>query len=105
MIHRDIKPSNILLSDRSGHNAGQVYLVDFGSVQTIVHSGTKTMVGTYGYMPFEQFGDRCVPASDLYSLGATLIYLATGYPPDQLPQKEGRLLFKNKVNLSDSMVK
>ncbi len=104
VIHRDIKPSNILFSDRSGHSAGQVYLVDFGSVQTIVHTGTRTIVGTPGYIPLEQFGGRCVPASDLYALGATLIYLATGCPPDQLPQKEGRLLFKNKVNLSDSMV-
>ncbi|HBE34384.1 MAG TPA: serine/threonine protein kinase, partial [Cyanobacteria bacterium UBA11368] len=38
-------------------------------------SGTITVVGTYGYMPPEQFGGRAVPASDLYSLGATLIYL------------------------------
>lgn len=104
VIHRDIKPSNILLSDRSGHNVGQIYLVDFGSVQTVLHGGTRTIVGTYGYMPPEQFGDRCVPASDLYALGATLIYLATGYPPDQLPQKEMRLLFEDKVNLSPIMV-
>jgi|GEM_PF-3216308 len=35
VIHRDIKPSNILLGDRSGNSIGQVYLVDFGSVQTL----------------------------------------------------------------------
>ncbi|EAZ90127.1 serine/threonine protein kinase [Crocosphaera chwakensis] len=104
VIHRDIKPSNILLGNRSGHNVGQVYLVDFGAVQTVLHGGTRTIVGTYGYMPPEQFGDRCVPASDLYALGATLIYLATGYPPDQLPQKEMRLLFEDKVNLSSILV-
>ncbi len=104
VIHRDIKPSNILLSDRSGHQTGQVYLVDFGAVQTVLHGGTKTIVGTYGYMPPEQFGDRCVPGSDLYAVGATLIYLATGYPPSELPQKEMRLLFKDKVNLSVDMV-
>ncbi|ACB50910.1 serine/threonine protein kinase [Crocosphaera subtropica ATCC 51142] len=104
VIHRDIKPSNILLGDRSGHNVGQVYLVDFGSVQTVLHGGTKTIVGTYGYMPPEQFGDRCLPASDLYAVGATLIYLATGYPPNELPQKEMRLLFADKVNLSVNMV-
>ncbi|WP_197673294.1 serine/threonine protein kinase [Leptolyngbya sp. O-77] len=33
VIHRDLKPSNILLTDRSAHSAGQVYVVDFGSVQ------------------------------------------------------------------------
>ncbi len=30
----------------------------------------RTVVGTYGYMPPEQFGERAVPASDLYALGA-----------------------------------
>ncbi len=35
IIHRDIKPSNILLRNRSGNSIGDVYLVDFGSVQTV----------------------------------------------------------------------
>jgi serine/threonine protein kinase len=35
VIHRDIKPSNILLTNRSGNSVGDVYLVDFGSVQTV----------------------------------------------------------------------
>jgi serine/threonine protein kinase len=80
VIHRDIKPSNLLLSDRSAHSVGQVYLVDFGAVQTIASAeyDTFTVVGSYGYMPFEQFGGQCVAASDLYSLGATLVYLLTG---------------------------
>ncbi len=83
VIHRDLKPSNILLTNRSGNSVGQVYLVDFGSVQTVAASegGTMTVVGTYGYMPPEQFGSRTVPASDLYSLGAMLIYLVTGTHP------------------------
>ena len=41
VIHRDIKPSNILLGDRSGNSLGQVYLVDFGSVQTVADGGNK----------------------------------------------------------------
>ena len=86
VIHRDLKPSNLLLGDRTGNSPGMVYLVDFGSVQNlaIAKGGTITIVGTYGYMPPEQFGDRAVPASDLYSLGATLIYLATGKDPADL---------------------
>lgn len=89
VIHRDIKPSNILLGERSGNNVGQVYLIDFGSVQTALgaEGGTRTVVGTYGYMPPEQFGGRTVTASDLYSLGATLIYLVTGTHPADLPKK------------------
>lgn len=104
VIHRDIKPSNILLGDRSGNTVGQVYLVDFGSVQTVLatETGTRTVVGTYGYMPPEQFGGRTVAASDLYSLGATLIYLMTGTYPADLPQKDFRIQFEQAANLSPS---
>ncbi|HIK04275.1 MAG TPA: serine/threonine protein kinase [Trichormus sp. M33_DOE_039] len=101
VIHRDIKPSNILLGERSGNSVGQVYLVDFGSVQTVAtESGTRTVVGTYGYMPPEQFGGRTVTASDLYSLGATLIYLITGTHPADLPQKDFRIQFESVTHLS-----
>lgn len=102
VIHRDIKPSNILLGDRSGNSIGQVYLVDFGSVQTLAarEGSTITVVGTYGYMPPEQFGGRAVPESDLYSLGATLIYLVTETHPADLPQKDLRIQFQPKIALS-----
>ncbi|MBD2514254.1 serine/threonine protein kinase [Nostoc sp. FACHB-973] len=114
VIHRDIKPSNILLGvdapstayrrHRSGNNVGGVYLIDFGSVQTVLatEGGTRTVVGTYGYMPQEQFGGRTVPASDLYSLGATLIYLVTGTHPADLPQKDFRVQFEQVANVSPS---
>jgi serine/threonine protein kinase len=104
VIHRDLKPNNILLGDRSGHSIGKVYLVDFGSVQTVAaqEGATRTVVGTYGYMPSEQFGGRTVPASDLYSLGATLIYLLTGVHPADLPQKDFRIQFEQNANLRPS---
>ncbi|NJR40126.1 MAG: serine/threonine protein kinase [Leptolyngbyaceae cyanobacterium CSU_1_4] len=105
IIHRDIKPSNILLGDRSGNNPGQVYLVDFGSVQTTGNGGTVTVVGTYGYMPPEQFGGRSLPASDLYGLGATLIYLSTGQHPGDLPQKDLRVEFESATNLSQPFIR
>jgi len=99
VIHRDIKPSNILLHSRSGNSAGQVYLVDFGSVQNQAakFGGTITVVGTYGYMAPEQFGGRSVPASDLYGLGATLIYLITGLHPTELPQQDLRIQFADRA--------
>jgi serine/threonine protein kinase len=115
VIHRDIKPSNILLGDppqglqstRLGNSVGQVYLVDFGSVQNLAaHAGgTITVVGTYGYMPPEQFGGRAMTASDLYSLGATLIYLATGQHPADLPQDDLRIQFEQETNLSPSFTR
>jgi len=101
IIHRDIKPSNILLENRSGNYVGQVYLVDFGAVQAAAsEGGTRTIVGTYGYMAPEQFGERAVPASDLYGLGTTLIYLASGQHPADLPQKNLRVCFGKYVQLS-----
>ncbi|BAY86718.1 serine/threonine protein kinase [Calothrix parasitica NIES-267] len=106
VIHRDIKPSNILLGNRSGNNVGDVYLVDFGSVKTAAQQkgGTMTVVGTYGYMSQEQFGGRAVPASDLYSLGATLIYLVTGSHPADLLGDEMVIEFEESVNLSSDFV-
>jgi serine/threonine protein kinase len=116
VIHRDIKPSNILLADRSpvkqhstlnkNSRSGEVYLVDFGSVQTLAarEGSTVTVVGTYGYMPPEQFGGRAVPASDLYGLGATLIYLVTGVHPADLPQEDLRINFEPKIQLSADFV-
>lgn len=105
VIHRDIKPSNILLADRSGNHPGQVYLVDFGSVQTLAakEGGTITVVGTYGYMPPEQFGGYTSPASDLYSVGATLITLATGQQPSELPQHNLQLQFEKFVRLKHDL--
>lgn len=114
VVHRDLKPSNILLSEHASpmvsNNTSQndplgtVYLVDFGSVQTAQHSGTMTVVGTYGYMPPEQFGGRAQPASDLYSLGATLIYLATGQHPADLTRDDLQIEFAAHTNLSPTFV-
>jgi len=106
VIHRDIKPSNILLTNRSGNSVGDVYLVDFGSVQTLAarKGGTITVVGTYGYMPPEQFGGRNVPASDIYSLGATLIYLVTGRHPAELSQGNLQIQFESTVNLNPDLI-
>ncbi|NJM57374.1 MAG: serine/threonine protein kinase [Synechococcales cyanobacterium RU_4_20] len=105
VIHRDIKPSNILLGDRSAHSPGRVYLVDFGSVQTLAaHQGsTITIVGTYGYMPPEQFGGHAFPSSDLYALGATLLHAATGRSPAELDIIDGSLTTQLQPELSGSL--
>lgn len=99
VLHRDIKPSNIIWQKYS-----QAYLVDFGAVQerAKAEGATFTVVGTGGYAPPEQLWGRAVPASDLYALGATLIHLLTGTAPVDLPQREMRLQFRDKVSLSPS---
>jgi hypothetical protein len=81
IVHRDIKPSNVLF-DESGH----AYLADFG-IATIrdATSGltaTGSVVGTPDYMAPEQArGEPSTPASDVFGLGATLLFAATGEPP------------------------
>jgi len=105
VIHRDLKPSNVLLGDRSGNSPGQIHLVDFGSVKTAANGSTITIVGTYGYMPPEQFGGQTTAASDLYALGATIICLATGHHPSELPHTDMRIDFADRVNLTPHMTK
>lgn len=101
VLHRDIKPSNLILGQDE-----KIYLVDFGAVQdrAATEGSTFTVVGTYGYAPMEQFGGRAVPASDLYALGATLIHLLTGTAPADLPQRNMRIQFSDKVTLSPHFV-
>ena len=94
-----------MLGDRSGNSIGQVYLVDFGSVQTLATRAgqTMTVVGTYGYMPPEQFGGSAVPASDIYSLGCTALRLITGSHPGDLPQRDLQIQFAQYTGLSSSL--
>lgn len=102
VLHRDIKPSNLIRG-----NEEQIYLVDFGAVQdkAAKEGATFTVVGTYGYAPMEQFGGRAVPSSDLYALGATLIHLLTGTAPADLPQRDLRIHFSDRIGASPSLVR
>jgi serine/threonine protein kinase len=67
-------------------------------VQTLASKeiGTITIVGTYGYIPLEQFGGKTTTASDLYSLGMTLIYLIAGVHPSELTQENGQVKFDKR---------
>ncbi|MBP0020995.1 MAG: serine/threonine protein kinase [Cyanobacteria bacterium SBLK] len=95
VIHRDLKPENILVDDRMN-----VYLVDFGFAR--IGGGevaaSSVVKGTLGFMPPEQmFNRQLLPASDLYSLGATLICLLTGTPSleiGSLMDEMGRIQFR-----------
>ncbi len=78
IIHRDIKPENILID--SEYNA---YLIDFGlaKIRDEEVAISSIAAGTPGFMPPEEVFNRALTeASDLYSLGATLICLLTHTP-------------------------
>jgi ankyrin repeat protein len=99
LIHRDLKPHNIIRNDD-----GRVFLVDFGAVQDVYHNTLlkgSTVAGTFGYMAPEQFRGAAVPASDLYGLGATILYLLTHRSPADLPQERLKLSFRAHVNISN----
>jgi len=99
VLHRDLKPSNIIYNQNK-----QVYLVDFGAVQEKAKAEgvTFTVVGTAGYAAPEQLWGGAIPASDLFSLGATLIHLLTGISPADLPQRKMRWQIPDKLSLSPS---
>jgi serine/threonine protein kinase len=75
IFHRDIKPENILVDEQH-----QAYLIDFGLARTDRQelAVSSIVAGTPGFMaPEELFNRPLTKASDLYSLGATIICLAT----------------------------
>ena len=81
VIHRDVKPSNILIERKSQ----DVYLTDFGVAKAIGRERMTKLggvVGTYEFMSPEQVrGGTIGPASDQYSLAATLYNLSVGRVP------------------------
>ena len=80
VVHRDVKPSNVMLGAR-----GRVTLTDFGIAQAADDprlTTTGSLVGSPGYLAPERLeGQPATPASDLWSLGATLYYAVQGTSP------------------------
>ena len=99
LIHRDIKPSNVILDDD-----GTVHLIDFGAVQNVMaaeEQDGKTIVGTFGYIPMEQYEARALPASDIYALGGTLVFLLSHLEPHRIQRRGMTLDFRPHVNVSE----
>ncbi|MGO8883880.1 MAG: serine/threonine-protein kinase [Streptosporangiaceae bacterium] len=82
LVHRDLKPSNVLVSPDGPR------VIDFGvarAAERIQLTVTRGAVGTPAYMAPEQARDtrQATMASDVFSLGATMLFAATGHAPYQ----------------------
>lgn len=102
-LHLDIKPGNILID----HN-GNAILIDFGSSKLYDETSgenNSTLMGlTPGYAPPEQMAHNIshfLPATDIYSLGATLYKILTGKNPvDSTLRASGEELSPISINIS-----
>lgn len=76
IIYRDLKPSNIMLTLQN-----ELMLIDFGIARSykLGISEDTVKLGTVGFAAPEQYGSgQSQPVSDLYGLGALILYMATG---------------------------
>lgn len=105
IIHRDIKPQNIKITP-----GGQAMLVDFGIAKVAegdAHTQTGAQGVTPGFSPPEQYsGEGTTPASDVYSLGATLYAVLTGKkPPHSVSRLVNQAKFKPPAELNQKLSK
>jgi len=82
LVHRDLKPANVLVSLDGPR------VIDFGvarAAERIQLTVTRGSVGTPAYMAPEQARDtrQATSASDIFALGATMLFAATGHAPYQ----------------------
>jgi eukaryotic-like serine/threonine-protein kinase len=83
ITHRDLSPDNIILKDG---DPAQAVIIDFGIAKDD-NPGAETIVGgefagKYAYAAPEQLSGKTDPRTDIYSLGALLLAVYRGKPPD-----------------------
>ncbi len=102
IIHRDLKPSNLLIDEQ-----GEIKFVDFGIARKYKQETFEDTVklGTVGFAAPEQYGGRQTDGrTDLYSLGAVLLYLGTGCKYSYWSKETGAVLRRNGLTSLEPII-
>ena len=107
VIHRDIKPANLIRRKRDN----KLVLIDFGSVKKVTNAQKNkgTIVGSYAYIPEEQYNGHPNFSSDIYALGMIGIQAITGLELKQMLgagfslNEEGEIDWQKYALVSDNL--
>ena len=89
-IHRDIKPANVIFDEEDGEIVS-VKLIDLGAVTAVKSRGTTSSFGTHGFFALDAIANPSAK-SDVFALGATLLYMKTKKDADEILDEENRYL-------------
>jgi len=104
ILHRDITPDNIYICKN-----GDIKLIDFGAARQLVSEESQgySVVLKQGFAPVEQYTRKGKQGAwtDIYSLGATMYYAASGkVPPDALDRVGNPELNIDECNVSPGLM-
>lgn len=83
VLHRDIKPQNIYITEKN-----TAILLDFGAARYVSEDtkGILSVIMTPKFSPYEQYHKQGKqgPWTDVYGFAATIYYMFTGEPPQDV---------------------
>ncbi|MBI4851904.1 MAG: protein kinase [Acidobacteria bacterium] len=96
IVHCGIKPQNLIITSKG------LILVDFSDFCKALSDKSKSsqLTNSRGYVAPEQIFGRSVPQSDLFSAGATIIYLLSGFHPNLLYDDNSQVEFHTTIEVS-----
>ncbi|MDR3612796.1 MAG: serine/threonine-protein kinase [Candidatus Obscuribacterales bacterium] len=100
IVHRDLTPDNLVLD-----KGGTLKLIDFGAANELIGTATGTLVGKQSYIAPEQFRGKAQAASDIYSLGCSLYFFATGSDPEALSQSTLPAIYDIEMPVLNALIR